>query len=200
MVCTEYPFYTPITQKQIRFFPPSHPPFQLIYTEGIVIILVAFNGSPWFSYGSPMVPLWFIYDSSVVPLWFFYDSSVVPLWFLYGSSMVPRHSLKVERRFLQLLSFSQGAEGNSSLYCWEQEPSFLHRYLLSILTERHTWLPPSPPSKANRGKNNYLPPSPLPLPHSSGYSLFLVFEHYVKFFCTLSYFTHTPPGLHLCIV
>jgi hypothetical protein len=113
---------------------------------------------------------------------------MVPLW-----SLGFQHSLKIERRFFQLLSFSQGAEGNSCLYCWEQEPSTLIRYLSSTLTPRQT-LPPSPSSEANMGKNSYLPPSLLPLPHSSGFSLFLVSEKYVKFFCTLSYFTHTPPA------
>ncbi len=149
---------------------------------------------PWWSlYGSSMVTLWFLYDSSMIPLWFLYNSFMVLLWFLYGSSMVPQHSFKVERRFLQLLSFSQGAEGNSCFYCWEQEPSTLFRYFSSTLTARQT-LPASPSSEANMGKSSYLPPSLLPLPHSSGFSLFLVSEQYVKFFCILSYFTHTPPA------
>ncbi len=54
----------------------------------------------WFLYGSSMIPL---YDSSMIPLWFFYDSSMVPLWFLIIH--------------LKFLSFSQGAKGNSCLYC-----------------------------------------------------------------------------------
>jgi hypothetical protein len=57
-----------VTQKQVRFIPPKPPP----PPPFPMIILLSFNGSPWFLYG--------------------------PNGF--------QHSLKVERRFLQLLSFS----------------------------------------------------------------------------------------------
>ncbi len=129
----------------------------------------------------------------MVPLWFFYDSSMVPLWFL-------SIHLKLKEGFS---SFWASVKGQRVIPACTAEsknhPCTLLRYLSSILAARQT-LPPSPSSEANMGKNSYLPPSLLPLPQSSGYSLFLVSEQYVKFFCTLSYFTHTPPGLHLCLV
>ncbi len=192
------PLYTPCHTETDSLHPPtppppSHPPFQLIYTEGIVIIFVAFNGSSWFLYGSSMVPLWSLYGYSM----FLYGSSMFLLWFLYGSSVVPlwspgfQHLLKTERRFLQLLSFSQGAEGNSCLHCWEQEPSTLLRYLSSTLTAQQT-LPHRFLPKPTMGKNNY------PLYCHSLILLVTVCFWYlnnsgdVHFLYTLSNFTHTP--------